>query len=111
VLEPHQPAKKVQSINQWLSAFDIFVAIYAKKHCTDTPKLMTYCKIVRDIAAKPGNWLYYYEQFRFISQSAPNQYLWDAIHWELWLKAVPNLCPKPQLPTDTDPLGRARAMR
>ena len=62
-LEPSQPAKKVQSINQWLSAFNIFVAIYA-----DTPKLMKYCEIVRDIAAKPGDWLYYDEQFRFIRQ-------------------------------------------
>jgi len=38
---------------------------------TDTPKLMKYCEIVRDIAAKPGDWLYYDEQFRFIRQSAP----------------------------------------
>lgn len=94
-LEPSQPAKKVQSITQWLSAFNIFVALYAEKQATDRPKLMKYCEIVHDIAAKPGNWLYYDEQFRFIRQSAPDQYPWDAIHWELWLKAVTNFPPKP----------------
>ena len=99
-LEPSQPAKKVQSITQWLSAFNIFVAIYAEKQATHTPKLMKYCEIVRDTAAKPGDWLYYDEQFRFIRQSAPNQYPWDAIHWELWLKAVTNFRPKPQFPSD-----------
>ena len=99
-LEPSQPAKKVQSITQWLSAFNIFVAIYAEKQATDTPKLMKYCETVRDIAAKPGDWLYYDEQFRFIRQSAPDQYPWDAIHWELWLKAVTNFRPKPQFPSD-----------
>ena len=70
-LEPSQPAKKVQSITQWLSAFNIFVAIYAEKQATDTPKLMKYCETVRDIATKPGDWLYYDEQFRFIRQSPP----------------------------------------
>ena len=99
-LEPSQPAKKVHSITQWLSAFNIFVAIYAEKQATDTPKLMKYCETVRDIAAKPGDWLYYDEQFRFIRQSAPDQYPWDAIHWELWLKAVTNFRPNPQFPSD-----------
>ena len=93
-LEPSQPVKKIQTINQWLSAFNIFVAIYSEKLPTDTPKLMKYCEIVRDIAAKLGDWLYYDQQFRFIRQSAPPQYPWDAIHWELWLKAVTNFRPK-----------------
>ena len=93
-LEPSQPVKKIQTINQWLSAFNIFVAIYSKKLPTDTPKLIKYCEIVRDIAAKPVDWLYYDEQFRFIRQSAPAQYPWVAIHWELWLKAVTNFRPK-----------------
>ena len=95
-LEPSQPVKKIQTINQWLSAFNIFVAIYSEKLPTDTPKLMKYCEIVRDIAAKPGDWLYYDEQFRFIRQSAPAQYPWDAIHWELY----PNFRPKTQFSSD-----------
>ena len=93
--------------NQWLSTFNIFVAIYLEKLPPDTPKLMKYCEIVRDIAAKPGDWLYYDEQFRFIRQSAPAQYPWDAIHWELWLKAVTNFRPKTQFSSDKGPLRSA----
>ncbi|XP_078355087.1 uncharacterized protein LOC144639681, partial [Oculina patagonica] len=103
-LEPSQSVKKVHTIQQWLSAFNIFVAIYSEKKANDTPQLMKYCEIVRDIAAKPGDWLYYDEQFRFIRQSAPEQYPWDAIHWELWLKAVTNFRPKTQFPSDKGPM-------
>ena len=103
-LEPSQPVKKIQTINQWLSAFNIFVAIYSEKLPTDTPKMMKYFEIVRDIAGKPGDWLYYDEQFRFIRQSAPAQYPWDTIHLELWLKAVTNFRPKTQFSSDKEPL-------
>ena len=51
-LEPSQPVKKILTIKQWLSAFNIFVAIYSEKLPTDTPKVMKYCEIVRDIAAR-----------------------------------------------------------
>ncbi|KAL9951837.1 hypothetical protein ACROYT_G007745 [Oculina patagonica] len=78
--------------------------ITQEKKANDTPQLMKYCEIVRDIAAKPGDWLYYDEQFRFIRQSAPEQYPWDAIHWELWLKAVTNFRPKTQFPSDKGPM-------
>ena len=99
-LEPSHTAKKVQSLNQWLSAFSIFVAIYSEKFAQETPKLMKYCEIVRDIAAKPGDWQFYDEQFRYIRQSAPEQFPWDAVHWELWLKAVTNFRPKTNVTSD-----------
>ena len=49
---------------------------------------MKYCEILRDIAAKPGDRLYYDEQFRLIRQLAPAQCPWDVIRWEFWLNAV-----------------------
>ena len=49
---------------------------------------MKYCEIVRDIAAKFGDWVFYDEQFRLLRQTAPNKYPWDAVHWELWLKVT-----------------------
>ena len=103
-LEPGQLVKKILTVNQWLSALNIFVAIYSEKLLTETPKLMKYCAIARDIAAKPGDWLYYDEQFRFIRQSAPAQYPWDAIYWELRLKAVTNFRPKTQFSWNKGPL-------
>ena len=76
------------------------MAIYSEKYPKETPKLMKYSEIVRDIAAKPGNWVFYEEQFRFIRQSAPDQFPWDAVHWELWLKVVTNFRPKTSFISD-----------
>ena len=65
-LEPVQSYKKVQSISQWVTAFDTFVTIYVERAPQDAPKLMKYCEVVRDITFKSGEWLFYDEQFRFL---------------------------------------------
>ena len=87
-LEPWKAPKKISHINQWISAFNTFVAIYVVKFPHEAPKLMKYCEIVRDIAAKLGDWLFYDEQFRLLRQNAPTKYPWDAVHWELWLRVT-----------------------
>ena len=79
-LEPWKPLKKITHINQWISAFNTFVAIYVVKFPQEAPKLMNYCEIIRDIAAKLGDWLFYDEQFHLLRQNAPTKYLWDAVH-------------------------------
>ena len=80
-LEPVHPPKKIHSLNQWLTAFNTVVAIYVEKCPSDAPRLMKYCEVLREIAAKPVDWLFYDEQFRYIRQSAPVIYPWDTIHW------------------------------
>ena len=82
-LEPFQPSKKIHSFNQWLSAFNTFVAIFTEKFHHEAPQLMKYCEIIRDISAKPGDWYFYDEQFRYLRLSAPDQYPWDSVHGEL----------------------------
>ena len=77
-LEPCQPYKKIHTFLQWLSALNTFVAIFSEKFPNETPRLMKYREIVRDISTKPGDWYFYDEQFRYIRQSAPDQYPWDA---------------------------------
>ena len=72
-LEPCKPPKKITNINQWISAFNTFVAIYVVRFPLEAPKLMKYCEIVRDIAAKFGDWVFYDEQFRLLRQNAPNK--------------------------------------
>ena len=64
-LEPIQSSKKVQTISQWVTAFNTFVAIYVERAPQDAPKLIKYCEVVRNIAFKSGEWLFYDEQFRF----------------------------------------------
>ena len=87
-LEPFQPTKIIHSFNQWLSACNTFVDIFTEKFPHEAPQLMSYCEIICDISPKPGEWHFYDEQFRYLRQSAPDQYPWDSVHWELWLKAV-----------------------
>ena len=60
--------------DQWLTAFNVFVAVYTIKTPSAISSLMKYCEVVRDIAAKEGNWRYYDKQFRFLRQSKPDRY-------------------------------------
>ena len=79
-LETYHATKKVSNIQQWVSAFNIFVSVYTERYQSETPQLMKYCEVVRDISLSNGDWLWYDEQFRYLRQSAPEKYPWDQIH-------------------------------
>ena len=87
-LEHVKPKRRSLTIDQWLTAFNVFVAVYTIKTPSAISSLMKYCEVVRDIAAKQGNWRYYDEQFRFLRQSKPDRYPWDNVAWELWHQAL-----------------------
>ena len=86
-LEPCHTSKRITTISQWVSAFTIFVSVYSEKVANEAAPLMKYCEVVPDLASKGGDWHWYDEQFRYLRQSSPDQYPWDQIHWELWLRA------------------------
>ena len=67
-LEPAQKPKRIANIDQWISAFQTFVAIYTVRSPTDAPALMKYSETVRDLAAKNAHWRYNDENFRFLRQ-------------------------------------------
>ena len=72
---------------------------------------MKYCEVVRDLANKSENWIFYDEQFRYLRQSSPDLYPWDQIHWKLWLRAMTNFWAKSPPFTGSDrttPRGRFR---
>ena len=56
-LDPYHATKKVSNIQQWVSAFNIFVSGYTERYQGETPELMKYCKVLRDIALTNGDWL------------------------------------------------------
>ena len=87
-LEHVKPKRRSLTIDQWLTAFNVFVAVYTIKTPSAISSLMKYCEVVRDIAAKQGNWRYYDKQFRFLRQSKPDRYPWDNVAWELWHQAL-----------------------
>ena len=60
-LEPCHVSKKITNISQWVSAFNIFVSVYAERFNNYTPQLMKYCEVVRDLASKWGGWHWYDE--------------------------------------------------
>ena len=76
------------STDQWVTAFNVFVAVYTVKVPIAISSLLKYSEVVRDIAMKEGNWRYYDEQFRFPRQSKLNRYPWDSVAWELWHQAM-----------------------
>ena len=47
VLAPNPKQQTVQSIEQWVSAFQVFVAIYSEKAPYDTPALIKYRSVIR----------------------------------------------------------------
>ena len=83
-LEPVSNAEKHLSIETWLSCFHIFVGVYTSRLPHEAPALMKHGEVVRDLAARGGNWKFYDENVRFLRQAQPASFPWGVIHWELW---------------------------
>ena len=73
-LEHVKQKRSSLSIDQWVTTFNVFVAVYTIKVHIAISSLLKYCEVVRDIATKQGNWRYYDEQFRFLRQCKPGKY-------------------------------------
>lgn len=80
VIAPNQKKQSLQTMDQWQSAFQVFVATYSEKAPHDTPALMKYASVVKEVATQEANWHFYDEHFRRLreKQGAP----WDQIHSE-----------------------------
>ena len=85
VLVPSTKKHPLHTIDQWMSAFQNFVSIYAERVPQDTPALMKYGSIVKELATLGANWKFYDENFRKLreSQGVP----WNQVHSELWLRS------------------------
>ena len=89
-LEPKQKSKHINSIEMWVTAYQIFVGVYTHRYAVEAPFLMKYSEIIRDLAARGYNWRYYDENFRYLRQKDPKAYSWGAVHWELWIRSQPS---------------------
>ena len=58
----------VQSIEQWVSALQVFVAIYSEKAPHDTSALIKYGSVIRELASQGANWKFYDKNFPSIRQ-------------------------------------------
>jgi len=52
---PNQKKLWISNIEQWTSAFLVFAAIYCEKSPSETPSLMKYMFIVRELGSRSGN--------------------------------------------------------
>lgn len=86
-ITPINKTKKIHSIEQWTTAFMRFVAIYSERFPLETPSLMKYGEIVRDLAQRrQGNsWQIYDTQFRMLRSTS--LFPWHTMHYEFWLMA------------------------
>ena len=72
-LEPTTKAKAIHNIEVWTTAFQVFVGVYTSKYPLEAPALMKYGEVVRDLAARGGNWQFYNTQFRYLKYTMPTK--------------------------------------
>ena len=90
ILEPKHKSKHINSIEMWVTAYQVSVGVYTQRYPVEAPFLMKYSEFIRDLAARGYNWRYYDENFRYLRQTDPKAYSWGAVHWELWIRSQPS---------------------
>ena len=80
----------ITTIDKWLEAFHVFVAIYTAKFPTEAPSLMKHTNIVQKLAKQAGDEaaLFYNEQFRLWREDLPELLPWVLINSELQNEAL-----------------------
>jgi hypothetical protein len=77
------------SIEDWTSAYAVFMSVMLEKYHTPTQELIKYMRDIRIAADKSPGWQKYDEQYRLKKQSDP-QSSWGIINSELWLLYTSN---------------------
>ena len=63
------------------------VGVYTVKYPLEAPSLVKYGEVVRDLAARGGDWRFYDQQFSHLRHSNTSEMPWGSTHWELWIRA------------------------
>ena len=77
---------KITSVDEWSSAFAIFMSIYSEKYPNQVPSLIKYGETIKDIAKVGGDFISYDEGFRYHRKSNPSS--WDQFNPELYTKCT-----------------------
>jgi hypothetical protein len=81
------------SIEQWTSAFIVFISIYLERFPNRSQELLKYLRDVRLAATRSDSWWKYDEQFRQVQSNNPSR-SWGTIDLELWLLYVNGQSPR-----------------
>lgn len=99
-LEQNVKKQPIHTIDQWMAAFQAFVAVCCEGFSSETAQLMKYGATIRDLAEQGANWKFYDKNFHLLCQREVMP--WDQIHSELWLRAsVPKT--KQPIPSKSTP--------
>ena len=89
--KPESPKQKVEmtTIEQWTSAFIVYVGIYAEKFPLETTGLMKHMEVVRELGNRGGQaWQLYDSNFRQYRAQNPSALKWGYFLGETWNRAV-----------------------
>jgi len=79
-----KPDSKINSLGKWTDAFMVFMTVYTRKYPHETAHLMAYMQLIKRLALKGGDFVYYDEEFRYLRQHGLQG--WE-VHTDLWLEA------------------------
>ncbi|XP_033733832.1 uncharacterized protein LOC117322971 [Pecten maximus] len=82
--------RKMDSVNQWLNCFNVFGAIYSKRHPESGHKLFQYARRVQAIAEESGDSaaIAYDKSFRLWREREPEDCPWDQLNVALYHEAL-----------------------
>lgn len=84
-VEREDTDRELFSMNDWLTAWNRYMAIYCIKYPHEQAKLAKHLEAVRDIADAKGNWYSYDEDFRSLIEQGHVQ--WGDVHMKLYVNA------------------------
>jgi len=96
-----QPSFQVRTLDLWLQAFHVFVAVYCSRHPGQAANLMKYASTIQKLAqqAGVGAALSYDKSFRQWKEDDPSQLPWEQLNVELFNQALAmGLTQKAQVP-------------
>ncbi len=76
--------KQIRNINEWTSAFHVYMYVYLQAHPSRALELLKYCENIRFAARAGGDsWIRYDHEFRLRMGAAPTR-CWGSVDTELW---------------------------
>ena len=77
---------KLNSIDQWISAFNIYMSIYISKYTDQSKSMIKYIEMIRSISKNGGDFISFDEDVRYLRQSEPSP--WDTFHSQLYVDSL-----------------------
>jgi hypothetical protein len=78
--------KSLKSLDEWVSAFSVNMAIYTEKFKGATAGMLKYMDVIRELARNNGDWKGYDKKFRKMKMQ--QKLGWGVSHQEMYFRAL-----------------------